>query len=241
MANYLIYIPNAQGQSPALLTAAGLGALVDIGISWSGREVINNGPDGGAGILFYWEDLGRPDSNARGGVFLDSQEWKPEQGAATPRFWIGWEKDRKPTPADLERKKMHAGEAVTLCDGNAWTIPLARQLPHVNGLAPGGGFVRKIKREYAAFYDLAEATLQDFLLGWNPETGQVKWSQEKCWPFSCAALAQNYYLTPEIIDALELLEDESHWQIARVVTQLDACMQTLCQKKTDTSPKAASG
>lgn len=229
---YFLYLPGAQGADPKLLDDVG---LASVNIGWSHVPVLGNGPDGGQGVFCFCGNTDGPR-----GVHLDSQEWKPEQGQDPPRYWVGWVKGAKPGPADLARKKQHPGTAVTLCDGNEWLIPLARQLPHVNGIKPGGGFKRKLKHEYQAFWDLSQvihdSLLKNFMVN---ECQRWEWNQFECWPFSCAALAQNYLLTPEIIDALELLEDDSHFEIAEACTELSAAAEALwhaVQKKRTQAP-----
>lgn len=231
---FFLYLPQKSGQSPDLLTDVGLATL---GPGWSFSDVLANGPDGGHGVFAKLRDEPR-------GVNLESQEWKAEQGQDPPRYWIGWEKGRKPGPGDLARKKQHPGTLVRLSDGNEWLIPVAQQLPHVNGIKPGGGFKRKLKREYQAFWDQANEQHQQFLSGFIANGGQSwTWNHAEVWPFSCAALAQNYLLTPEIIDALELIEDDNHFDIVNACTEVRESAMALerhAQKKTNQHPAPVS-
>lgn len=237
MASYLLYFPQATSYDAAtLLPACGQEGLLRDGYSWEFAGVHNNGPDGGAGVVGRFVDGQHPERSPQLGVF-PGQTWHAEQGADKPRFWIGWES--RPRACDLLRTRVHPGPGVELA-GDNWLLPTPTQLPHTNGMR-GGKFTRKLKQEYQEFFEQSEAALRRLVDSWLAnDCNSFSWDQAEFWPFTCAALAMNYLLTPEIIDAMGLVDDDAHYTVAAAVTNLEAVCRTLTQKKTE-CPTGASG
>lgn len=91
-------------------------------------QVHQNGPDGNGGQLRADKRLVSP---AELRVKLDEQRW--EQVPGKP-YWIGcWTNDRAPKPEQLQWPNALRGHAVTLDDGQAWTIPVARAFEEIDG------------------------------------------------------------------------------------------------------------
>jgi hypothetical protein len=244
MPSYLIYLPGGRGADPAHMDAAGLAGLTgDNCHAWESADVIERGPDGGSGTVWRFVDAKQPGRSPRLGNFPDRQTWTPQKVVAgqTPRWWLGRENGSRIEPADLARPKQHEGTFVTLADGQPWLIPLARQCPHINGRGPDGSFVRRVREEYRAYYGAAEGWLKRFMDSWIANKGaRIDWAQEEVWPFTCQALAMHYHLTPELIDLLELVEDETHYAVVNAATELEHFIEALLalEKKTDSPPVA---
>ncbi len=85
---------------------------------------VGKGPDGGSGCFVAAE--------AAPGYHGDNQEWHEFD-----RFWIGWRKDQRPTPEDLQRAEMLPGVPTLLGDGQAWVLPVVTQLPKAWKIAGG--------------------------------------------------------------------------------------------------------
>ena len=84
------------------------------------------GPDGGKGQCVKATGKGN-------GYRPAEQEWLDTGDG----YWLGWEKDAKPGPEDLQRPARLQGYDVVLKDGNTWHVPavtfLERGVLHRNG------------------------------------------------------------------------------------------------------------
>lgn len=75
-------------------------------------RVLQNGPDGGGGIII---DAGRGPAPL---CKLDAQTWTQGPGG---RWWYGYWAEERPTPATMLRKRID-GYPVRLRDGNDWLV-----------------------------------------------------------------------------------------------------------------------
>jgi hypothetical protein len=238
MAGYLIYIPKITGSSPNHLVDVGLGSLLDKqnlpgvpGVGLEGADVLGHGPDKGRGVVFRWFDAKHPERAPELGMFPERQEWtpaKPTDGLEAGRFWIGIEKDRPPTPEDLQRPEMYGGLPVKLA-GHDWIVPVARALPHEYGLDESGRPCRKVAREYQAFYDRAVKNFeryQEFLSGADAII-------EGGFHFAVEALGMNYRVDQNIADVLRLFRSDEDllWTVGATF-ELSQFMAIDAQKKT---------
>jgi hypothetical protein len=78
---------------------------------------IDRGPSGQSGHLL----LG-PGQHRVFGFAKDEQEWRD-----CGEFWLGWDKQRLPTPEELQRERVVPGETVKLADGLEWVCPVIRR------------------------------------------------------------------------------------------------------------------
>lgn len=249
MAHYLIYIPHVQGATDDHLRRLGLEQLLrDGGPSW--LEVLENGPDGGRGMVATWM-FGRPELDPFPGVDLARQHWEPaagnaESGRPQGAFWIGWEIARPPMPAHLARRKQYAGIRVELHDGSAWMIPESRSLPHIVGLDADGRVAMQYAPEFERFCRKAEeyAVLICRQIGAleqlraakpdiNPDHVAVDFELSDAYGYCCEALALNYRVCPEVVAALKILARPHIVAVAAATISLPAILEVRDQKKTD--------
>jgi len=59
------------------------------------------------------------------GYYPENQIWEK----ASERWWIGWEKENPPGPADLAKIERRWGHEVKMGDGGVWAVPPERYLP----------------------------------------------------------------------------------------------------------------
>lgn len=233
MAGLLIYIPGRHGQNPEMLRDVGLGALLtsdDSGPSFA--AVINNGPDGGAGALAFWDALSQ-DRVPRPTINKESQVWqaaKPCGDLQAGRFWLGYEKSRPPTPECLSRRHQHPGEAVTLNDGNEWLIPVARQLPRVLGLDESGNVGSRVDDSYREFFEQAYAIFDLFDLTGD---GNATLPHKDGYEFASLALSINYRVNRDVCDFLGLIGTKSLFDIPKVVCELEKLLPVLEKKSAE--------
>src|SRR4051812_19028371 len=107
MASPLLFFPGNQPRLTDTVRAAGLTAWLDpsAGLSW--LEIFEGGPDGGPGLLAYWETPRNPLATPRPVVDLEAQAW--QRLAGDKQVWLGWEKANPPCPDDLPRGQLHPG------------------------------------------------------------------------------------------------------------------------------------
>lgn len=232
MAGYLIFLPGRRGGTVQHLRDVGLAALLaadDPGPSFA--DVLENGPDGGGGLLAFWDDTLHPDRTPRPQILRETQTWepaKPHGDLAAGRFWLGCETDRPVRPCDLERRRMQPGADVLLADGQAWHVPIARQLPCVLGLDDQGRVASQMKNAYVPFYESAWKTLEQFDFS---QEGKASIDHACGFDFAAQALGINYRLNRDVADFLKIIDTSALWEIPKAVCEFEALVEH-AQKKT---------
>lgn len=250
MGALFVYVPArfAHGDKSKLLESFGLGRLVaDRGPT--AIDVLNSGPDDANGILCHWMQPGDP-SSATAGVVKGKQTWYEApagEDREKGRYWLGWYTASPPGPSDLAVTEQFGGGWVQLGDDKEWLIPATRRLSHRASLDPETGkFARVPKDRYASFCKRAASHAHkvfsavgafDAYLAQNPkadpEDYEVECSLEDAWDYCCEALSINYRVTPEIIDALKLFDDQKMLAVMMQTVELVEILETQGQKKTE--------
>lgn len=220
---FAIYFPGRTGYTTEHLGAAGLGGLLD-DTAPSFADLLP-GPDGGNGVACYWPE---PDSPPLVGSML---EWQKHLG----QVYFGRPKDRQLTPEDFARNRRQPGADIVLADGNAWHVPVARQLPEILGLDQAGNWTGRIDPRYQAFWEASWSTLDWFV---PDESGTCRVDYQAGAEFIVAALAINYRISREIASWLGLIRSDLFWPVARVVTEFD---RLVAQKKTELADLTSAG
>jgi hypothetical protein len=134
--------------------------------------------------------------------FPNGQEWRPIEVGDKVRYWLGWEKDRKPTQRDVARSEAIDGFDVKLADGNRWKIPAVKAqwdtLPRVIGLGADG------KIEYRPVSG-NEALILEAELWFNLFWAGEKITYEGWRRFISHVLTLNYHVGEFEVAAMELL------------------------------------
>lgn len=118
MAGLLYYIPNqTRGIAPQAVADLGLAYALG-GVMWTAADIIQNGPDGGRGVVLA-DDKIVPCV----GHFPEQQTWRKIPGSDV---WVGMVTTAPPSPADLVRDQVLPGHLVKLADGQEWLVPVAR-------------------------------------------------------------------------------------------------------------------
>jgi hypothetical protein len=176
------------------------------------------------------------------------KQWVPaeelDEDLPAKRFWVGIDRDRPTVPSDLAWKRQHDGNWMILADGNPWLIPAAIRLPHKYKLGPGGKAERVIADQYAEFYRLAEQhmttifrelDLLDVLSGENPDkelsAEPVAIAIEDGVRFCWTAMQLIYRVNPDILSALEVLDDQSLQRVIAGAIDLPTIIETRDSKK----------
>ncbi len=238
MAHFLLYFPGVTGANPKHFVDVGLENLLgenEPGPSFF--DVINGGPDGGAGMIATWLDPAAPEKNPRAGNFPDEQHWQPAKPdpernfSLAGRYWLGWEKARPPRPLDLARVNQIAGVSIELGDGQEWMLPNAFRLPHRFDLDDSGEMVRKVVRTHEALFERtrwAFRTVEAALA-----TGDVDWPPVVA--YLVEMLAVNYRMPRDLAFALALFNEGNMLSAAAKTTDLDRLREIReeLQKKTE--------
>jgi hypothetical protein len=246
MASYVIYIPGKSAANPQHLHEVGLGDILADGASPEFIDV-QKGPDGGSGVLCGWRK-GDLATDCHLGVH-ESQQWiaateDPELELPAKRWWLGVELQRKVQPEDIERSELLKGQYVTLNDGASWLIPQVSLLPHNLNKASDGKWRRFPKPQYASwiqradeyFRKIAEETERVRILAdEDPEIDPTQATfpvsiNDGC-QFACEALMINYRLAPDIISALDLLDDHAIAEVVVATIELDQILEVRELKK----------
>lgn len=209
MPGYALYLPGRPARNASALEAVGLlGLCKDSGPEFA--DILGKGPDGGHGLLATWRKV--TDS---GGLTVGEYTWKPakaDKARSLPakRFWLGTPLAGI-APQDIERKQQFRGYGITLADGHKWIIPPAVNLPHKHGLDDDGEPARIIADEWRAYWERSEQFAVEFFHAFDliaHGQQEAKFTLKDAWRFACEALAINYRIAPEVVDALGLLTDE---------------------------------
>lgn len=213
------------------LCAVGLGYAFDP----SGRGVdaptladITGGPDGQSGVIAACDSRVKriryePDRQTWvAAPPLSAAPTAPASNDTHHSTWLGWYTADPPTPADLARPKMLAGNPVQLADGNDWIVPLARAwiegqdgeqsgwltvLPQHAGMDERGewspdGVVKRYRRLWelaCKYWDAALAADRE-----DDKTLAFEFSELN--ESAVLALRTNYYIGRSEVSALGLFE-----------------------------------
>jgi hypothetical protein len=223
--HFLIFVPGRGTGCKADLEKIGIGDLVD---GTQSSTAIDVGPDGGPGVVWGWElqsDTIVPQYKPEQQTWHQSEEigeWK--EG----RYWFGFYKDRPVTPEKLLRKKIFQSMEIELGDGNHWQVPIAAYLPHNWGLKG-----RKIAEPFSEYSEKAEKYFVIFCEHKPEEIVKV----DDGFGFCCEGLGLNYRITPDIVDALNLIDDTIFGVFAAASCEYDVIQLIQDQKKTlDSQP-----
>lgn len=216
---YQVYFPGRGPIGKDCLEAAGIGMMSGVeGEQWN--EVLS-GPEGyGYGRIVSWvgENSEVPMSCPAG------WKWTPyedEEGGV--RFLIGVNPNDMPSHKDMLLTSFTPGHFVVFSNDQELVVPIAEKLEAKHRIVEGK-WVRKVSSKYESFYLQAERIWEDVavaldvggLVEMNDDDrpAHVPITIDIADNFVCDALAINYRLFPEAIDALGLIDDTS---IARVV------------------------
>ena len=210
--HFVLYIPGGTGyDAEAHLAKVGLSSLHDSAIGALVSDV-DEGPDGGRGVLLRWEHGLHSERNASHRT--DDKTWW--QDKHKNRFWIGWHAEAPPQPIDLQRNRSleHNPELnsfpVRLEDGNTWWVPVARDLPKRYDQDPETGQQRLAeKTPFQKFWD---ATL-DMRDRYRNGSLDRDFQLDGAFEFAVQALALNYRICAEVIYALGLFDQRDPLQI----------------------------
>lgn len=121
MNAFLYFLPTAnQPPSEKDIRSAAYGYAFDKPAK-TDHKAIQSGPNGQAGVIVTAFDRFVPP--ARRQYDPTQQTWIEHQAGG---YWVGVWNDAKPTPAELERKKIIPGKMLELADGQLWQAPIAR-------------------------------------------------------------------------------------------------------------------
>lgn len=235
---FIYYVPRATSQStqipPALAYA--------FGDRVTSSAVHANGPDGGSGTVFGGATYA--DNLAMFGVYHDRQTWKPYPGSP---YWIGWNTEHPPQPAELIGENPIEGLAVRLGDGNHWQIPRARSCVQLETgqLAPIISLPRRMEltdgcewvpggvlQPYVDLFNVAEKwwqfLMQEAERSADSEEISIQVSEAADW--CTTVLATNYRVSAVEVWLLDLLNDFTRGDILNAVVDLQTWMDRAAKK-----------
>lgn len=219
-----IFIPGCEVNDVSVLKEIGCDELFDRSATAMFADQFT-GPGGQHGKLIY------PSRElALASYQPDKQEWF-DCGA----YWIGYWKDRKPTPEMLARDPLIDGEPVLLCDDQTWVIPICEYFPmRLTFDRVNGGEKKVPSREHADYINWCNELFRWFIT----DEFQKKVEEEHVvqiengLSFAAAAISKNYRVNADLVDVLGLVDELKAFNIARVATGLALIDIPEDQKKT---------
>jgi hypothetical protein len=235
MAGYLLWFPGKQGISNRTLIDCGLSDLArDKGPEW---VPLDCGPDKNAGMLALWR---RGDSaNDPVPALLPSQDWQPCRRAGevpAGAYWVGIDRKRPVTPADIARSQQHAGYWVTMHDGQSWHCPSVELLPNLHGLNEAGEYCRTVDPQFADFAGRCLAYRRKLVGAAQtldgptraadaPPVAVVEMDLASAFAFVVECLALNYRLSAELVHRLQLIDDAALRNVIKAAVDLPMLME----------------
>ena len=199
---YQVYVPKGE-QSPNLLDNLGIADLArDSGVFYT--TVMENGPDGGGGLLL---DFGPPVQ-----YHVGERTWIPcafdkDRNLSKGRFYWGLAGGRWPLPSELERKNTVRGSLRTLGDGQEWLVPNMVALPHRLTIDDDTGDpIREVSPDWKALYEKMVWACEQCRMSVENDS---ELDEAKCWHYLADILAVNYRVNREIVFKMRLLTDDN--------------------------------
>lgn len=168
---------------------------------------VQRGPNGSNGCILALVPMSGECGEV--GYYPDRQTWIPVGPTDAPKYWLGWNTQKPPTPDTLRRDRIVSGYEYTLGDGHDWTAPTIRRpngktnLPEVWGVDPAGAFAARLHPDYDRFWQLAGEMFKVAL-------EQIDWEQPQTFAAAVECLGLNYRVGPHEVSALGLLTSETY-------------------------------
>ena len=225
---FAVYLPGRTGANPKHLADVGLGELLAPGDDAPMFTDLSQGPDGAHGMAVHWDAALPP-----------AIDWQPAARRKEPRaevlFWFGRTPDVALGPAHFARKRQLRGTPVTLADGNAWLVPIARQVPQTLGMRADGAWEGETLPQYVPFFDACWKFWETMTA---PEDTVISWV-DAC-AFIAMALSINYRVNADVIGWLRLVRTDRLFDVHMAAIESELLSEALQQKKSD-PPGSAGG
>lgn len=196
MASFLYFLPGS-GNAKELLAEHGFAHALEYGTP---SAIEQTGPAGSdvLGLLCVpaSKDTASPSYSP------DTQVWRRAAGG---KVWVGYEKDRKPTPDVLLRNDVRAGYRCKLADDQEWVIPAAALFPAALDLDDEDRVVRKVLPQYVQL-SLRAAVILD---GFMANKGDFDMTDAELFESATEALAVNYCVGRVEVALLGLLTTDT--------------------------------
>lgn len=236
----LIFLPHKRGASPTHLVDAGLGHLLRLDDNRPVQlDLPDAGPGGTAGQLLAWIDDAAAVQAEQVGYFppqpgqTPRQTWLP---GANGRYWVGWQNDLPPTPANLQRRTLVDGPVTTLGDGQEWQLIAAANLPQQARLVEGK-WAWAPQTRFASFVERS---------AWAFDVARQALEAERAIPleaveYALGVLSWNYRIVPEVADWLGLFTAETLLRTLVLTTDVNRLREIVLQLKKGGSPPTPTG
>jgi hypothetical protein len=245
MAGFLYFIETQKNEiTPEDLRAIGLGHLVEKDAKPLARGC--TGPDGKPGLVFSAGAGPAPKYEPA------KQTWKAApvkwvEGVKGVPYYAGLWNDSRPTPADLARAVIIAGEDVELGDGNVWRIPVCYSIvrgstfPKDLVLGEDGETWQELERpQFRKLCADAERVWQAFLNAEQKEDGSgatIRLDKQLAANVCVDALSVNYRLGKLEVSMLAILGTDSRERVLRAVVD-DYTVERVGRELNDSQKKS---
>lgn len=224
---FAVFIPGKHPYVDSVLHDVGAGWALDPSVTAMHLDVVENGPDGGAGRLVYFDSPRGRIRNQITQVDLQRQTWLPaakDGEAAEGRYWLGVVTDAQIPPEALQRSDLTDGLPLQLQDGNSWVIPIADKIPKQLKLNRSTG--EEEKRPFAKDRDFIDRTDEIFRYLIGGEFHRRVEEEDRVYipdglRFASLALQRNYRVNFDLVDLLGLIGEVEAIQIAAIATGLE--------------------
>ena len=232
MGAFYYYLPGQNAAHRDALKDAGLEHLFD-GRASATQGGMDPGPGGTRGSVAV---IGSPPPVLH---VPEGVEWQD-----CGKFWLGYDPENPPAPGDLEREDLVDGHCVSLADGNAWMIPVAR---HYDGSTP---LPRPIKWHPERGWDTGEVVKRhrDLFAGaqraWDAMMGATKDESLTAvveLDILAVALGTNYRVGPAEIGALGILTTTNRVDVVRALCDWPGLQALLKKKQAQDNQPSPSG
>ena len=247
---FLYFIPKHPRATVTRADFEALGLGYALGVGDPDARKCGSGPGGDEGVIA----VPAPAGGVRGPASLyepAKQTWRKGPGG---KWFVGFYKDQRPTPASLRREKLIEGEPVTFRDGSEWLVPIARSIVRgttlpkelvlgednetwqLTELEEYLGLCRDAEKVWGLFMAAeAEAAAES-------ETADGKAAvtidQQEGMRICISALAVNYRVGPAEVSMLRPTDGDM-WSVLRAVCDVPAVERVLAEREKKTGESTA--
>lgn len=225
MSGILYFVPEVPAVPAEMLAELGLAEVLGKSVT---QAPINNGPDGKSGVIFKASTDDQPM-----GYKADTQRWVP---GPKKQFWLGYDRENPPGPADLARETGLPGKWIELGDGNQWLVPVARLaitesvLPVRYELDDEGNDTFTVCREYQGLWDMAAELCSDFFCAVVAGKNEITMDTDRMPEIAAAAIGENYRVGLTECKLLGLLTSKNMTGIFNILVDFEGFLELTAQE-----------
>lgn len=242
MTGFYYFIPDEKSINRELLSKYGLEHIVDRTDSIPYREIIR-GIDGMRGTIL---GCGRNFTDPTQLRFQDVPKWTQfSKQHSEHRAYLGYDPDKLPTPAELERKSMLPGKPLKDELNRTWQLPTAHKVLHGTQLPrridedeDGEYIYGEVVSQYRKLWDLVEQYMQACVgaaeQAKEDDATEFSFTFGNALDFCVAAFSANYRVSRKELLVMEVLNTDLFQEVLPILIDASGLEQLKKSEDLDT-------